>query len=194
MKKLTLLVAVSAISLSCEKENNDSCIDESLIKDNAICTMDYNPVCGCDGVTYPNACVAKFMHGVTSYREGACGSRLACIPVWPADPFLQTHDDPVNILWARIDSDCLIVKYSYAGGCENHQVRLQRMPLRCATPPVPPPTLELLHEANCDRCEALITEYQSFDLIPMRDSTKSQVEFYLTERHHGYRKRFVYQY
>ena len=36
-----------------------------------ICTEEYNPVCGCNNITYSNPCVAEGA-GVMSWEEGEC--------------------------------------------------------------------------------------------------------------------------
>ena len=75
-------IIISLTIISCKKDTescvsatkvtNGSCIDSSLIDSNSICPTVYEPVCGCDGVTYSNSCDATIRGGVTSYVEGKC--------------------------------------------------------------------------------------------------------------------------
>ena len=50
------------------------CLDPSRANPNGICTMQYDPVCGCNGITYANACVAQNA-GLRSFKPGPCPTR-----------------------------------------------------------------------------------------------------------------------
>jgi hypothetical protein len=49
----------------------ESCIDSTKINPEGMCAEMYDPVCGCNGENYPNACYAE-KAGVTQYIKGEC--------------------------------------------------------------------------------------------------------------------------
>ena len=71
------LVIFAIICFGCSSGNDNSdtpdmCVDSTLINLEAVCTEQYDPVCGCDGNNYSNACKALNYHGVLAYDSGAC--------------------------------------------------------------------------------------------------------------------------
>jgi hypothetical protein len=69
-KTLYITLFASSIALfSCTKD--DDCIDKSKVVENPICTQNYDPVCGCNNITYGNSCEANAA-GVKSFTQGAC--------------------------------------------------------------------------------------------------------------------------
>lgn len=57
---------------------NNPCINPSVINHNLACMQIYDPVCGCNGITYGNSCEAYYHHGVTQWTPGVCGTSGPC--------------------------------------------------------------------------------------------------------------------
>ena len=73
MKKVTKLVLSLSLfcflMISCNDDDASFCVED--IQEDCFCTFEYNPVCGCNDVTYGNACGAECA-GITDYTLGAC--------------------------------------------------------------------------------------------------------------------------
>ena len=89
------------------------------------------------------------------------------------------NTDPITIIKANVDGDCLKLTLQYGGGCKDHQVDLALILPECGTPPLPPPTFEIRHNANGDACKALVTKEYYFDISGIREEGKNKIDFIL---------------
>lgn len=87
--------------------------------------------------------------------------------------------DPIAVQEVKIEGDCLVLTLQYGGGCREHQIDLALILPQCGTPPLPPPTFEIRHNANGDVCKALFTEDYRFDISGIREQGKTSVDFIL---------------
>lgn len=87
---------------------------------------------------------------------------------------MATYKDPLTQLTGSLDGDCLRLKYSYGGGCQEHDLDVYWGGTWAET--IPPGThLYVSHNANGDACKALKSGIADFDLKPLRYQGVGQV-------------------
>ncbi len=191
MKRLIILLLAAVILFACEKNEQE----ESIFQATGIVQLS-GGLAECDtkilldnGVTIIPANKTDFVMAsdqrvVVEYevldKQTDCDGqecRLLSLQVLECTPYVDLNfhnydslkNDSVMIREVYQDGNCLVVKLSYSGGCENHIIDLARMHPWCGTPPLPPPTFEIRHDSKGDMCEAFLTTTHSFDLSPLKD-------------------------
>ncbi len=75
---LTGVVCQDVFCDSVSQPNGYGCYNPNLIDTTVACPAIYQPVCGCDSVTYSNSCVAENYHGISAWTNGACNFGSQC--------------------------------------------------------------------------------------------------------------------
>jgi hypothetical protein len=98
--------ALILLFLPCSLLFAQPCIDSNLINPSIECIALLQPVCGCDGVTYGNPCIAINYYGVTEFSDGPCSIQQpdTCLKI-PAGINFGACSSILG--WCRIGDECI---------------------------------------------------------------------------------------
>jgi hypothetical protein len=82
--------------------NINTCQDTTRINRQIICPTLFEPVCGCDSVTYNNACEAENWYGITQYHIGPCSNTGGVIDTCRTEFGVQLNINNNEILFNGI--------------------------------------------------------------------------------------------
>ncbi len=133
--KGTIKVIISNWVATNEKfldETKYICTEEE--KAATVCTMEYMPVCGDDGITYGNKCAACASNKIQYYTQGECQQQYlrkylsndpeVCklMGIWQCDEGLTIFSDETGCGCMRLCGDCPLLTPPYPDWCKDGKI------------------------------------------------------------------------
>lgn len=119
MQKTVFICIILSFAVACKTAQN--C--EENPRPDCICTEQYDPVCGCNGKTYGNDCMARCA-GITRYIKGACPDKPLNLSLNGTSWHLQTFAVGPNPQGVPKDVQITIAfeeaRISGKGGCNQY--------------------------------------------------------------------------
>ena len=95
----------------------DDCFDFNAINLDESCPEVYEPVCGCDGITYQNACVAETCFGLKSWTVGPC-------PDQPTNPIDLVEECDISFKYNITTTDSSGYDVQFVSNGDEHMIYL----------------------------------------------------------------------